>query len=218
MMPQEDKQSNCHRDSVDRIYLESSNINIDESLVKQSVQEKAKNRSALLNIISNIRFLARQGLPLRGADHDKDSNFYQLNNLRCQENTEFEEWLQRKKDKYTSPEIQNEILSIMSDKVIRSLADEIRHSHSFALLADKTTDVSNRQQLVVCIRWIDDGLQAHEHFIGLYKIDNTKASTIAESIKDVVVGLNLSISNCRGQAYDGAKCNGREKIQSASKN
>ena len=43
------------------------------SLVKQSVQEKAKNRSALLNIISNIRFLARQGLPLRGADHDKDS-------------------------------------------------------------------------------------------------------------------------------------------------
>jgi hypothetical protein len=43
------------------------------SLVKQSVPEKAKNRSALLNIISNIRFLARQGLPLRGADHDKDS-------------------------------------------------------------------------------------------------------------------------------------------------
>jgi hypothetical protein len=42
-------------------------------LVKQSVQERAKNRSALLNIISNIRFLARQGLPLRGADHDKDS-------------------------------------------------------------------------------------------------------------------------------------------------
>ena len=106
----------------------------------------------------------------------------------------------------------------MSDQVIRSLADEIRHSHFFALLADETTDVSNHQQLVVCIRWIDDGLQAHEDFIGLYKIDNTKASTPAESIKDVVVGLNLSISNCRGQAYDGAKCNGREKIQSANKN
>ena len=92
----------------------------------------------------------------------------------------------------------------MSDQVIRSLADEIRHSHFFALLADETTDVSNHQQLVVCIRWIDDGLQAHADFIGLYKIDNTKASTIAESIKDVVVGLNLSISNCRDQAYDGA--------------
>jgi hypothetical protein len=74
----------------------------------------------------------------------------------------------------------------MSDKVIRSLAAEIRHSHFFALLADETTDASNRQQLVVCIRWIDDGLQAHEDFIGLYKIDNTKASTPAESIKDVV--------------------------------
>jgi hypothetical protein len=40
----------------------------------------------------------------------------------------------------------------MSDQVIRSLADEIRHSHFFALLANETTDVSNRQQLVVCIR------------------------------------------------------------------
>jgi hypothetical protein len=50
----------------------------------------------------------------------------------------------------------------------------------------------NRQQLVVCIRWIDDGLQAHEDFIGLYKIDNTKASTIAESIKDVVVGFTTT--------------------------
>ena len=46
------KQSNCHRESVDRIYFKSSNINNDELLVKQSVQEKAKNRSALLNIIS----------------------------------------------------------------------------------------------------------------------------------------------------------------------
>ena len=81
--------------------------------------------------------------------------------------------IQRKKDKYTSPEIQNEILSIISDQIIRSLAAEIRHSHFFALLADETTDASNRQQLVVCIRWIDDGLQAHEDFIGLYKIDNT---------------------------------------------
>ena len=69
----------------------------------------------------------------------------------------------------------------MSDQIIRSLAAEIRHSHFFALLPDETTDVSNRQQLVVCIRRIDDGLQAHEDFIGLYKIDNTKASTIAES-------------------------------------
>ena len=48
-------------------------VDMSLSLVKQSVQEKANNRSALLNILSNIRFLARQGLPLRGADHDKDS-------------------------------------------------------------------------------------------------------------------------------------------------
>ncbi|CAG2184616.1 unnamed protein product [Mytilus edulis] len=149
-------------------------------------------------------FLARQGLPIRGADNDKDSNFYQLNNLRCQEDPKFKEWLQRKTDRYTSPEIQNEIISIMSDQVVRSLATEIRQSNFFAILADETTDISNRQQLVVCLRWIDDHLQAHEDLIDLYKVDNTQAATIAESIKDVLVGLNVNIGNCRGQTYDGA--------------
>jgi hypothetical protein len=73
------------------------------------------------------------------------------------------------------------------------------------LLADETTDASNRQQLVVCIRWIDDGLQAHEDFIGLYKIDNTKASTPAESIKDVVVGLNRLLASVVSSASKAKK-------------
>ncbi|CAC5364660.1 unnamed protein product [Mytilus coruscus] len=61
----------------------------------------------------------------------------------------------------------------MSGQVVRSLATEIRQSNFFAILADKTTDISNRQQLVVCLRWMDDYLQAHEDLINLYKIDNT---------------------------------------------
>ena len=65
----------CNHIKIQQLFKNISKMSL--SLVKQSVQEKAKNRSALLNIISNIRFLARQGLPLRGADHDKDSNFYQ---------------------------------------------------------------------------------------------------------------------------------------------
>ncbi|CAC5378354.1 unnamed protein product [Mytilus coruscus] len=146
----------------------------------------------------------RQGLPLRGRADDSDSNSNQLNVLRCEDNPNFREWLVRKSEKFTSPEIQNELLKIMSQILVRGNSEDIRNSLYFALMADETTDVSNREQLVVCIRWIDEQLEVHEDFIGLYQIDDTCAKTISDSIQDVLLRLNISLSQCRGQTYDGA--------------
>ena len=59
-------------------------------------------------------------------------------------------------------------------------------------------DASNREQLVICIRWVDEQLQSQEEFIGLYKIDDISANTIVATIKDVLVRMNLALSRCRG--------------------
>ncbi|CAG2218220.1 unnamed protein product [Mytilus edulis] len=106
--------------------------------------------------------------------------------------------------KYTSPDIQNELLKIMAQMIVREISDNIRKSLYFGLMADETTDVANKEQLVVCLRWIDQALDVHEDFIGLYQIDNTSAQTITDSIQDVLVRLNISLSQYRGQTYDGA--------------
>ena len=55
----------------------SLNVKVDvaEMLSKQVSQERKANRDHLMTVLSTIRFLARQGLPLRGGD-DKESNFY----------------------------------------------------------------------------------------------------------------------------------------------
>ena len=45
---------------------------------------------------------------------------------------------------------------------------------------------------MVCIRWVDCGLEAHEELIGFYKLDNIEANTI-------VSALHLPMSKCRGQ-------------------
>ena len=92
----------------------------------------------------------------------------------------------------------------MSGMIIRTLSERIRESKYFSILADETTDISNREQLVICIRWIDSCLDVHEDFTGLYQIDDTGAETIANSIKDTLVRLNINIRKCRGQTYDGA--------------
>ena len=44
-------------------------------LSTQHQQQKAENRAMFLRILENIRFLARQGLPLQGHGDDSDSNF-----------------------------------------------------------------------------------------------------------------------------------------------
>ena len=44
----------------------------------------------------------------------------------------------------------------------------------------------------------------HEDLIGLYSVDNITSATLALTIKDVLLCLNLSLSSCRGQCYDGA--------------
>lgn len=72
-------------------------------------------------------------------------------------------------------------------------------------MADECTDVSNKEQLAICIRWVDSRtLEPNEDMIGLYKIDDIKASTIVHVIKDALTRMQLSLKNCRGQCYDGA--------------
>ena len=54
-------------------------------------------------------------------------------------------------------------------------------------MIDETTDSSNREQVVVCIRWVDDQLEPHEEFIALYKVDDICSSTLVSVIKDTLL-------------------------------
>ncbi len=71
-------------------------------------------------------------------------------------------------------------------------------------MVDKTTDASNREQVVLCIRWVDANFEIHEDFIGLFMVDAIDADTITAVIFDILRRLNLSIAKVRGQCYDGA--------------
>ena len=199
-----------HKEAVQRfIQATINNHNVGDLLSTNYEIQKEQNRNNLLKVISNIRFLARQGIPFRGDWNNKNSsefnsNFYQLNQLRSQEDEQFENWLKRKQMKYTAPDIQNEFLQVMSLNILRNMARDIRNSNIFSIMADETADVSKIEQLVFCIRWVDNNLEAHEELIGLHPIPNTEADTLVNVIKDILLRLNLRIADARGQCYDGA--------------
>ena len=81
---------------------------------QQHAVEKEKNRKILLHILSSIRFLARQGLPLQGDKDEEDSNFMQVLKLKAEENPSIGAWLLRSTMKHTCHQIQDEILKIMA--------------------------------------------------------------------------------------------------------
>ena len=59
------------------------------------------------------------------------------------------------KAKYTSPDIQNELLSIIGKQIRDKLIQYCNNSRLFTLLADETTDKSTKEQVSLCLRFAD---------------------------------------------------------------
>lgn len=74
----------------------------------------------------------------------------------------------------------------------------------FSLICDETSDDSGKEQLCVTIRSVNEQYQIHEDVLGLYEIHRQDAITVSNAIVDVLTRCGLSMSNCRGQGYDGA--------------
>ena len=189
--------SECHKLAVEyQISIPYTCGNVIQMSNDAAKKTMATNRFCLLKIIECLQCLARQAMPMQG-DTDEESNFIELLKLRGKDQPVLLKWLERKDDKYTSHEIQNEIISIMANNVIRDLVADIRGGF-FAIIADEYTDVSNKEQLTICIRWIDKSLEVHEDFLGFLNIPDTGAETIVSVIKAVLLKLKLSLAYCRG--------------------
>ena len=68
-------------------------------------------------------------------------------------------------------------------------------------MVDETTDISNTEQMVFCLRYVDSCLEVHEEFIGLHSHQSTTAEVIATIIKNILLCMGLQIGLCRGQCY-----------------
>ena len=71
------------------------------------------------------------------------------------------DWMEKKQNKYSSGDIQNEVLQIMALSILREISSSIRETDWFTIMADECTDVSNKEQFVICLRWVDVDLCDH---------------------------------------------------------
>ena len=66
--------------------------------------------------------------------------------------------------------------------MVRKIARDIQQTKCYSVMGDKTADISNKEQLFLCIRQVDDDLQAQEDFIEINKIPNTTSDEIVKVI------------------------------------
>lgn len=77
-----------------------------------------------------MRYLARQALAIRGDGTEKDCNLVQLlRKVKGEDDPLILDWLERKYNKYTSPEIQNELLRCMA-RLVLEIFQQAYNNHS----------------------------------------------------------------------------------------
>ena len=175
--------SKCHRAAVTNEVIVSQCANVAEMMNEKERENMELNRRCLITILESQKYLARQGLALRGND-DETSNFCQLLKPRPKSVPQLEEWLGKKRGKYVTLGRQNEILKIMSNSVLREILDDVR-DNMFSIMAGEYTDVSNKEQLTFCPRWVNDNLEVFEKSLGFYEIPNISSSAIVSILKDI---------------------------------
>ena len=106
--------------------------------------------------------------------------------------------------RYNHHDFQDKILNIMAKQVLRKKLYDVNNSKMCASMCDEYTDVSNKQQLSICMRWVDEDLNPHQNFLGFYEVPIINSETVVSTIKDAFIRFNLPLSNLRGQTYDGA--------------
>lgn len=152
------ERTNSHKDSITALEnLEKSGM-VDEMLDKTVKANKIDAHDMLAFVIEAIRYLSRQGLPMRGS-YDKDSpsftepdsNLWQVLQSYARISDRLQVLLQRTHT-YTSPEVQNELLTIMSQKIQRDLVQAVKKAKWYCLMLDETPDISGKEQLAICFR------------------------------------------------------------------
>ncbi len=91
------EKSNCHKEALLKIVtVPASTSNVAEIISTKHKKDKLERRLCFLKIVSNIRFLARQGLALRGGGDESDSNFIQLLSLRAEDDVRIKDWMKKR--------------------------------------------------------------------------------------------------------------------------
>ncbi|KAI3715955.1 hypothetical protein L6452_22949 [Arctium lappa] len=203
--------TSAHNFSV-RCYEDLKNqlCHIENVIEKQTTQQVMNNRLRLKTSIEAIKWLTFQACALRGHDERPNSrnqgNFLELIKFIASYNKNVDDVVLEndpQNAKYTSPDIQKEILRVYATNVQEAIRDEIGTS-KFCLIVDESQDESKKEQMAIVVRFVDRNGYVKERFLDLVHVKDTTSLTLRNEISSSLSFHKLDVQDIRGQGYDGA--------------
>ena len=154
--------------------LQNKKPNVLERINKAHHELVERNRIILLAIVEVIVLCGKQNISLRGHNIG-DGNFETLLLFKAKDNNELAHHLETCSDeaKYTSPGGQNELIDLCANQILQSVKDACNSAPFFAFIADECTDRSGKEQIALCVRFLNNDIQKmREEFLGYVKATN----------------------------------------------
>ena len=90
-------------------------------------------------------------------------------------------------------------------RLLKDIAKNINERVFLSNMVNEVTNCSSHEQFAVCFGWVGKHYESHEYFVAIYKVDNINSDILVSAMQDLLIKLNIPLSNARGQCYDGAK-------------
>lgn len=200
---------------------------------KNLQKEKIRtNRQVLERIIDVVKVIGKRGLSYRGTSSESESaysldnsmidhgNFLELILLLSKYDILLKDHLDKviKKSKVAhasgskgrggsitliSKTMINHVIAAISSLMKHVIAEEIREAGMFSVQLDTTQDISIKDQCAVILRYLAHD-QVQERLLAIVKTTDSTGQGFCELLKKTLKENDLDISNCVGNATDGA--------------
>ena len=155
----------------------------------------------------NLAFRGHREKGGRGNDSDNEGNFLELAKLLSKYVKVLKHHLEfsNKNETYISPKIQDDFIAALADTILQTIIDCAKESKYFSIILYRTIDISRVDQCSSSLRYVNKDGKVEEHFISFEELIGAGAEDYFNVLlTQKLEELALDITNCWGQAYDGA--------------
>lgn len=201
------------KEFIDR--FENPTQAIDVMMQSRLQQLMERNQHVIESLLKIVLFCGKQGLAFRGHRDDRidwsqespsnEGNFVQLVRFRAETDPVLASHLKEspKNACYTSKGIQNELIDVVGRSIQLDIISEVKEAHFYSIIADEVTDVANKEELSLVLRYIFNN-EIKEVFVDFIQVGRITGEVLGSTIVDWLSKHNLSLAYMRGQCYDGA--------------
>ncbi|XP_045595761.2 zinc finger MYM-type protein 1-like [Procambarus clarkii] len=172
-------------------------------------EEVEKNRNVLSKIINCVKFCGKFDLPLRGhaeATSSKNPGIFRgLVDFACGLDSSLDAHIRNVTVfKGLSKSIQNELLESMLEICKNKIKEEVKNAEYLAVMCDETTDIYDKTQMVIVLRYELQGRPV-ERFWGFFNLINKTVEALSiVLLKELQILIGDYPHKLIAQTYDGA--------------